>query len=413
MIAGSRLRVGVLALALLLAGCTLGGGPGGPLAPAAEEPTATPGPNSTEQTPAARSVTLENHSLSLDAANVFSRVEGLVGEDVQEPPVRVIVNESSGPVSPGFTHTPYRFAQYLDLDNVSAGGPSAAGLTDGLGRVYIIPGSGPRSVLTQVLVHEFVHVVQFRSGMLPWASPAAGNDTTDAAMVRLALTEGPAVYVTDEYTEEYLAGANVTSQSAQMARLYADSYPGGRFRAAPYYFGSQYVHHRLDDPSELRSLYDDLPATTEQLLHNDSAPGDPYQPLVVDASGGGGWVVSDPEDVDIMGELFVRIALSRSLNRSTAAEAAAGWGVDRVITYEQGDTAGFAWVLRWDDPANATEFGAAMDTYINRRPTGADLSLRTEAVGEETVAVFLGPPGFVDAATATGTSDDVLVTVTG
>jgi hypothetical protein len=406
MVSGPHVRTVALAFVVVLSGCTFGVGADG-LAPTA--------PGSDARTGGSMGVPLADHSLSLAANSTFERVEGLVGEDVEYPPVRVIEagtgGGGGGGAIGGFAYTPYRFAEYLDLRNVSAdGGPSAAGLTDGFGRVFIVPGSGPEPVLKQVLVHEFVHVVQIRSGMLPAGWPQGGNDTTDAAQVRLALIEGAAVYVTDEYTSQYLDGENVTRQSAQMDRFYEGSRVGGRFVLARYHFGSNYAASELDSPDELRSLYENPPETTEQLLHPENDPAVIYQPLSVAASGGE-WDVADPGDVDIMGELFVRVVLSRSLSLSDAASAAAGWGNDRVVEYERGDEAAFAWVLRWDDAANATEFREAMDTYLDRRSTGPDLDIRTTMVGDETVVVFLGPPAFTEEATASGTSDAVQVGV--
>jgi len=401
MVRGPRARAVLVAVAVVLSGCTLGIGPDGAVAPAAQGESAAE----------SGGVPLEDHPLSLEADRTFERVERLVGADVQQPPVTVIEPGSSGGGGVGgFTYTPYRFAEYLDLRNVSAGGgPSAAGLTDGFGQVYIVPGSGPKPVLRQVLVHEYVHTIQFRSEMLPAGWPTGGDDTTDAAQVRLALLEGSAVYVTDVYTERYLP-ENVTLQSEQLARSYADARVGGRFLLARYHFGSRYVTERLDSPDELRSLFADPPETTEQLLHGSDAPGGPYRPLSVEATGGE-WDLADPDDVDIMGELFVRVALSRELSREAATDAATGWGVDRVIEYERGDEAGFAWVLRWDDAADGAEFREAMDTYAQRRTTGPELAFETTAVGDRTVVVFVGPPAFVDAADASKTGPDVRVSV--
>jgi len=400
--AGPRVRTVALVLAVVLSGCALGA------APQADE-------TGTTTADGGRGVPLAEHPLSekLDANRTFQRVERMVGEDVDSPAVRVLGSgDAGGGAVGGFTHTPYRFAEYLDLRNVSTGGgPSAAGLTDGFGRVYILPGSGPTSQLRQVLVHEFVHVVQFRSGMLPGGWPVSGNDTTDAGQVRLTLLEGAAVYVADEYTERHLPG-NVSRQSEQIAGSYARARVGGRFAFARYYFGSAYVADRLDSPDQLRSLYENPPETTEQILHGDT--DDPYEPLSVRTSASG-WTVEDPDDVDIMGELFVRVTLSRALSLEAAADAADGWGNDRVVEYERadGNETGFAWVLRWDDAANATEFREAIGTYVDRRETGPGLSIRAETVGEQTVAVFLGPPDFVEAGSVSGTSSEVRVTVEG
>ncbi|WP_049901450.1 hypothetical protein [Halococcus agarilyticus] len=113
-----------------------------------------------------------------------------------------------------------------------------------------------------------------------------------------------------------------------------------------------------------------------------------------------------------MGEAFVRSALENGVNESRAATAAAGWGADRrVIARTDDGDAGHAWALRWDDAANASEFVVAFQEYRAAHAMETDTAIRLTHVTDETVVVLAGDPGFVDAATANGTSDRVTVTV--
>jgi len=406
----SPARLALVAVLVALAGCTYGVGGASPAAPnAGGDATPVEGPATGVST-----VSLENSSLSLPADSIFARVETLTGEDVQAPPVQVLRGRSAGGGAFSFPQTPYGFVEDMGMTGVAAGGDSAAGMTDGFGQVFLVAGDATRVDQTKVLVHEYVHVVQIRGDLLPWdLADLQGNVPTDEAQTKLALTEGAAVWVTDRYVERHM-GPNVTLQSTEMARAYESARVGGRFFVARYHFGAQGVDHRVDDPSQLRDLYrGPLPETTEQLIHGYAPSEEPMDRVAVDATGGGGWTVDDPDDEDRLGELFVRVALSKELSLDAAAAAADGWGYDRLLEFERDDASAFAWVTRWDDAANATAFESAFRTYADRRQTGPDQAFRTARVDDETVVVYSGPPTVVAEATATVENGTVHVAVGG
>lgn len=398
-----RVSAFVLAVAVLLSGCTFGAGDGGPAAPTAP---GTP-------TPGGEAVSLENSSLDLDADAVFARVEVLVGEDVQAPPVQVLQGSGAGGGAFSYPYTPYGFVEDVALTETGPGGTSAAGVTDAYGNVYLVPSAGDHEELVQLLVHEYVHAVQFRADLLPWDNrDFLGDLSTDAAQTRRALIEGAAVWVTDEYTERHQP--NVTSQSDRMARLYRNASVGDRYFLARYHFGYRGVDRRIDSPDQLRGLYaTDVPNTTEQLVHGYSPAEEPPRRFDVEAGDGAGWTAVDHEDEDVLGELFVRVVLSKELALDASADAAAGWGYDRLVEYERDGEPAYAWLTRWDDADEAAEFERAFETYADRRSTPANLSFRVQRAAPEYVVVYSGDPAFVGAANATVTSDGVRVAVGG
>lgn len=360
-------------------------------------------------------ITLENSSLDLDAERHFDRVGALVGANLSEyPPVYVLQGEGAGSGAFSYPYTPYGFVRHLGLTDVRPGGDRAGGLTDGFGTVYLVPGDRSHLYQVTVLVHEYVHVIQISGELLPWSqADLQGDIPTDLAQTRLALTEGPAVWVTDRYIERHLP-ENVTLQSTRMRRAYRHARVGGRYFIARYHFGYLGVDRRIDSPTQLRELYEeDVPNTTEQLIHGYTSEEEPPREFAVDAAKGDSWTVHNPADEDVMGELFVRVALSRNVDRDAAAAAADGWGYDRLVEFERNDTAGFAWVTRWDDPANASEFEAVFETYTERRETPSNLTLRVERFAPEYVVVYSGPPAFVERAETSRTDDGVRVGVRG
>jgi hypothetical protein len=409
---GSELRVALLVALLTLAGCSYGVGGSAPAAPSAGGADAAGGESAATESDGFRRVSLENSSIDLPAERIFADVLALVNEDVDQPKVQVLVGDSAGSDAFAYPYTPYGFVEDLALTEVGPGGGDAAGITDVYGSVYLVAGNASTPMRTKILVHEYVHTVQRRASLLPWdPTEMTGNVPTDEAQTRLALTEGAAVWVTDRYVERHMA-ANVTPQSARIAEAYAESEVGGRYFLARYHLGYAAVDRRIDDPNELRSLYEgDVPETTEQLIHGDTPAEEPMEPLDLTASDTGAWQHVDPTDEDRLGELFVRVALSRNLSREAAAAAADGWAYDRLAEFQRDGDPAYAWVTRWDDAANATEFEGAFDTYADRRAPGECQTVRIERPGERVVVVYSGPAAFTEAARASLANETVRISV--
>lgn len=385
------LRALSLCALLVLAGCA---------APAGETPVAGAPTADASTTNATTTTTPDDGSapehvvvdgeLPVDANVTFDRVAALL--DAEYAPTRVVVQDLSGRTVAAFSGVPF-FAAF-GVSGPEAAGTGPAGLTTLDATVYLSPAAADSARVEQVLAHEFVHVAQVREDMVPWFEGEAGAaGSLDEQFARRALVEGGAVYVTDAYTREHQPALG--SQSAQMAAAYANASAGGRFLYGQYYFGARYANATLDDPAELPDLYEDPPETAENVLH----PGTDDDPVALNVT-----VESDAFDRERSqtrraGELLARVVLRQTATRSTAREAAAGWGNDRVVAFDTANGSAVAWVTRWDTPADADEFADAARS-LDALQTGNEY--RTERVSEDTVVVFAGSETFVETAEATG-----------
>lgn len=372
-------------------------------------PTATPTPEIRDPHVLAAeydiAVRVFDDNLTVDQNLVFARVQVILGTRVAPPEV-IDVQSYTEMKFPGASYPP--FYRLLGVENPDSDDQLvAAGYVTDPDTVYlneIIAGEPGRE--HRVLSHEFGHVVQFRRGDLERARRVVveGDVDPDERQAYVAMVEGPAMHVQQAYWRQYMG--NGTSPAASMARNYNRSEGAKRLVFARYHFGYRYVDARVDSPTEHRRLYRNPPRTTEEVIHRLPPGSEPPANLSVGVEEGYGWD-SRPTRTVRMGELFTRVALSTQLNESRAAEAAAGWGDDERHVFVKNQSRGYAWVLKWDDRANATEFATAFRDYLDRRATrngsvwtDGDVAFRVERVSPRTVVIFLGDGAFVERASA-------------
>ena len=362
---------------------------------------------------------------SVDPGAVFAEVQGLLGSDVPPPSnVRVLddvddlsVNVSMPQESPVRRYLNVTRRGDLDLGDQENG---AVGV---LGSITIYPGQDrdPESA-TWVLAHELAHYVQVRSEADDHLRDRIAMDTTDGRFTQRAMMEGPAVYTTEAYLDEYMPSANSTLELYNRIDEGLPAGSAGVYSNRQYLLGYHYVESQVDSPAELDGLYNDSALTSEHLIHGDDPAAEPMATLDVAFDGGSDWTVTGR---DRMGEAFVWTALEDRLGTERAREAAAGWGNDSLLTiYPVGESereVSFAWVLRWDDAANATEFAADSRAYVERAGTesgdltrldsGAFAAVATP--GERTTVLLLGDRSFVDEVTVSATDGTVTVSAAG
>jgi hypothetical protein len=130
----------------------------------------------------------------------------------------------------------------------------------------------------------------------------------------------------------------------------------------------------------VNNAYEDLPASTEQILHPEKfvAGEKPIEvtPVPVPKAFGSGWqIIAD----EALGEwrtvklLSAGVDEAARLSEETAREAAAGWGGDHYRVYHDPETDRSALVAQWvwDTPEDAAEFQQAMSAYLDLRFQGA------------------------------------------
>lgn len=189
--------------------------------------------------------------------------------------------------------------------------------------------------------------------------------TTDGAFAFRSVREGAAVWIETAYVREYIR--NGTTGIDRTERVYGRHPPGsvGRYGMSQYVFGYRYVRSRVEDPSDLEAIYERPPQTSEQVLHGHPPGTELPAPLSVEVDGEGTPYAG--VTADRLGEAFVRVALENGVSTDRAVEAATGWGNDRLSFVRREGDVHFVWVLRWDDPANATTFASAMREFLDAR----------------------------------------------
>lgn len=377
--------------------------------PTTDEPTTTE--SITTQTTTTQTTTTQETSLvdvsdplPYNVSRIYHRVGRMMGvQRYQRPPTRVEVKAPPDGGSRGTASTS-GFVNVIGIEPLPSSGEDGGVVTGAVTRgtdvtLYDHPNASDERQ-KYVLAHEFVHVQQSQM------SVRDGVRRLDHQRNRLFLSsvmvEGSAEYVQERYSIRYQsASLNQTAigDSWKNASAYV------RWRVSPYEYGSRYFAMRVDNASGVEGIYRNPPRTTEQVIHGYSPGEEQAKELAID-------VEEKSANVSLRGrttkgELFTRIGLSSELDWQRAADAADGWGMDRLLTFTVDDgKRGYAWALRMDDASEAQEFNEAVQTYADQR----EKAFETERVGDETVVVFAGDDEFVTTASASGNSSSVTVT---
>jgi hypothetical protein len=398
-----------LAVLFVTAGCQA---PAAPQA-SADTPTetaTTDQPTTTEPTTTQTTTTAETDlvevtdPLPYNVSRIYHRVGRLM--DVpryQRPPTRVQVKAPPEGGSRGTASTS-GFVEVMGIEPLPSKGEDGGVVTGAITRgtdvtLYDHPNASDRRQ-KYVLAHEFVHVLQ--SQMSVRDAVIRMDHRRNRLFLSSVMVEGSAEYVQERYSMQY---QNVSIDQTAISDRWKEASAYVRWRIAPYEYGSRYFAMRLDNASEVQSVYRNPPRTTEQVVHGYGPAEERAKDLSID-------IREESEDVSLRGrttkgELFTRIALSSELEWQRAAQAAEGWGMDRLLTFTVDDgKRGYAWVLRWDSPGEAQEFAQAFQGYADQRQQ----AFQTEHVGDETVVVFAGYEEFVTSASASGNSSSVTVT---
>jgi hypothetical protein len=362
--------------------------------------------------------------LPVDPDTVLGRVTHLTGANATPPDsIRVVTPEDRRNASgndAGFDPAP-AFFKMMGVDSEGGLNESEAAALEngrtalGTGAITMYTGANDSRTVHYVLAHEFVHYVQTTRDRVVTLRNSL-DSTTDAQFVLGSLIEGSAVYATDAYIAEHIGG-NVTNSELYFdvrERLGAGSYPA--YTNSRYIAGWRYIDERDPGADAMDPIYEKPPRTGEQVIHGLAPGSEPPRNLSVSTDTGGYRRIG----TDRLGEGFLRIALRNGLDRDRANAAAAGWGNDSLRTYRprSGGPAAYAWVLRFDDADNRTEFASAFGDSLAARGArgeagwtvdGTTFGLRR--VGEEAAVVFLGTERFVREASVSGNASNVSITL--
>lgn len=239
--------------------------------------------------------------------------------------------------------------------------------------LYVVDGS-PREAVDITVTHELVHALQDQYISLDSIQRIRGqNDRTTAAQ---SIFEGQAVY---EQIAASLGGTNVAinlpggwDRIRDMIRENQGAMP--IFAAAPlviqetlifpYLSGAEFVRNFKDRrPGE--SVYDDIPVSTEQVLHPISYFTRRDEPTAVTLGNLTG-VTKVYENT--LGEFETRLFIFQHLaDQNESVRAATGWDGDRYILFRTGAGEGLVWVTVWDSAVEAGEFYDIANQALEKR----------------------------------------------
>ena len=225
---------------------------------------------------------------------------------------------------------------------------------------------GPMERVT--LAHEYTHALQDQQfGLDTLEREDLSNG--DRSLARTGLVEGDASLLTQQWAlgnltfEEVLELTKAALDPEQMAVLARVPRLISRQLEFPYADGLQFAARLFEQGgwAAVDAAYKDPPDSTEQIIHPEKylvreAPVAVLAP-VAPADLGAGWTEGWS---DTLGELGTSVWLEPTAGARAAADAAAGWGGDRVVMLEGPDGAWLiAWQTAWDTPADAEAFADA------------------------------------------------------
>ena len=240
--------------------------------------------------------------------------------------------------------------------------------------LYVVDGAAPEEA-GFVVGHELVHALQDQYFNLDSLQNVQGDD--DGVLAAQSVMEGQAVY---EQLSTELGAGNVAERLPggwdrirQEIRERQGSMPV--FAAAPtliqeglifpYLSGAEFMR-RFKAHRPGQSPYGDMPASSEQILHEPAYFGATRdRPLHVTLPALAGATTSYEND---FGEFETRLFLFQHLGDQNAAiRGAAGWGGDRYALMDTPRGQGLVWVSVWDTPVDAAEFDDLLGQAVAKR----------------------------------------------
>lgn len=242
------------------------------------------------------------------------------------------------------------------------------------------------SVQETVIAHEMTHALQDQHfGIDELVERVRGN--SDAQLARSALVEGEATLVMMLHAMQPAPaeldlsaidpdgplGSLIVSSAASEMPKFAEAPRALRaLFLFPYVHGLAFVARgrKLGDGWELLDrAYQDLPASTEQILHPARYYLQRDPPTVVelgflDGIDTGAW---KPIHEDVLGEFVCRLLLGPLDDADERRRAAAGWDGDRLRVYRRGEHLAWVHLSVWDSGRDAVEYAGAFARTVPRR----------------------------------------------
>ncbi len=265
--------------------------------------------------------------------------------------------------------------------------------------LYVVEGADP-ALIDMTVSHELVHALQDQYFNLDSIQKLKGHN--DRQVAAQALFEGQAIFEQMSATigERALTTAlpGTGERVRDLIRQNNESMP--LFSSAPfviqetllfpYLSGAEFIR-RAKEKKPNASLLDDVPVSTEQILHAERFFEGRDDPTTV--------ILPPPRIGKVayennLGEFETRLLLYEHLkDQSAAIRGAAGWDGDRYQLIDLGRGEALVWLSVWDSSLDAAEFRDLLDTAVLKRfkgiePGASDGMTRTYRAGKRVIGLI-------------------------
>ncbi|MFC7027014.1 Hvo_1808 family surface protein [Halomicroarcula sp. GCM10025324] len=386
-------RAVLVALVVVLAGCSAPVFDGGPVFGGSDHPEAPPGGDTIGwesgywyDDPV--SVTTEDglNESERDAvvARTMARVEQIREREFTEPvPVEIISraayrNRSRGNGSAaGPPEDPWNDQVWEALVLIGEDAGSSEAIDDTFSttvqgfyspsedRIVIVSPTETPQIDRATLAHELVHALQDQQFGL-----SGSPETQDTQLARQGVVEGEANYIRALYERRCEDGWDCIDRPERSGGGGGGSVNAGLFTVVfqPYATGPTFVYQvrQRGGWDAVDALHENVPDSSEQVLHPEKYPDEKPVDVTVRDRSTDEWERFDHDPVgDTVGEASIFATMyhnnqTQSDRYSYDSEISAGWGGDTVVPYRNGDGEfGYVWQTTWDTEADAREFAAA------------------------------------------------------
>lgn len=138
----------------------------------------------------------------------------------------------------------------------------------------------------------------------------------------------------------------------------------------PYLYGTDFLMSRVRNNGgwdKVSCLYENLPLSTEQIMHPEKYPEDGPEKLKlnnIENTLGKDW---SKINTDILGEFFLNIMIREFTTRDTGNIAAQGWDGDCVTVFEKNQNILMILMTAWDSGKDGKEFFNAYNQLIEKK----------------------------------------------
>ena len=246
-------------------------------------------------------------------------------------------------------------------------GSAVAGFYDPEDDELVIRGTSARPSVRATLVHELTHALQDQHFELH--RPDLDERDDEAGTGFQGLVEGDATRVEELYAQTLPLDEQKRAQMEEAAQAGGldPSVPRVLLEliAFPYVVGPRFTEAVISAGGQARldAAFASPPDTSEHLLHPDRFVAGERSVAVEHPEPPAGREVIDE---GVFGELGLILVLSKVLPQTVANQAAAGWGGDWYVAWDEGKRTCVRTTMVMDSPQDTSQLRSALERWADR-----------------------------------------------